>query len=230
MKGNASTSLMKTLISKKPSNGLQTGSNLLISSSSTKSANTPASPVGQAQFDTVFNISPANNSTTALASNSSSSSSSTPKNSSHKTVKHLTGSNASSKTSSSLDELNINVHQQQTSSSASPSSSSSSSSSQQPNMALTTTSNSSSPIGTKFALTMLGLTTNTNKLDPNLFQRRLVDKKEDGSGGSITACAISPSLLKNDPSICFSQLSKNSKSFVSLNLFLPKIINNLRLV
>ena len=200
MKGNASTSLMKTLISKKPSNGLQTGSNLLISSSSTKSANTPASPVGQAQFDTVFNISPTNNSTTALASNSSSSSSSTPKNSSHKTVKHLTGSNASSKTSSSLDELNINVHQ-------------SSSSSQQPNMALTTTSNSSSPIGTKFALTMLGLTTNTNKLDPNLFQRRLVDKKEDGSGGSITACAISPSLLKNDPSICFSQLSKNSKSF-----------------
>lgn len=104
MKGNASTSLMKTLISKKPSSGKPSA------------ANTPISPT-QNQLDPLFNSS----------SNSNSTSKQTQK-----------GKNGHTNTQLSFDE------------------------NQKPQLLSPTLNRqTSSPIGTKFALTMLGLTPST---------------------------------------------------------------------
>ena len=108
MKGNASTSLMKTLISKKPSNP---------SSGKPSASNTPISPT-QTQLETLFNSSNTNNSTKQLQK----------------------GKNGQTNNQTAFDEFNNQK--------------------QPPLLSPTLNRQTSSPIGTKFALTMLGLTPN----------------------------------------------------------------------
>ena len=141
MKGNASTSLMKTLISKKPSNGIVSGSSLLISKNQQQS-NSPVSPTNEK----AVNLSPT--SLTKL---------------SQKTGK--SGTSLTFEASNVQQQNNANTSSQSVSNSeSSPSLLSISVNNQIP-------STSCSPIGTRFAFTMLGLTANTNKSDQNLFQK-----------------------------------------------------------
>jgi hypothetical protein len=154
MKGNASTSLMKTLISKKPTNGITSNtSSLLVSKNqSHTSTGTPISPTSANNSEAINSMSP------------------TSKLSQKQLVKN-----------SNLEPLNI-VHHSNSDSLLSISVNSGQASSP----------SSNSPIGTKFALTMLGLTNNTNKSDQNIFQRTQRENsskcvtQDDGSSDNLS--------------------------------------------
>lgn len=154
MKGNASTSLMKTLISKKPTNGIASNtSSLLVSKNQSHTpTGTPISPTSTNNSEAITSMSP------------------TSKLSQKQLVKNT-----------NLEPLNVVQY---------PNSDSLLSISVNSGQASSPSSNS--PIGTKFALTMLGLTNNTNKSDQNLFQRTQRDNsskcvtQEDGSSDNLS--------------------------------------------
>ena len=191
MKGNASTSLMKTLISKKPSN---CGSNLLISKNQQhqqqQQSNTPLSPTNELS-------SSCNTSPNALTTS--------------------TSSKIHQKSSGSKTPSQSNYEQQQATSNTTPtsllhqsiSSSSNSDSSPSKLLSISTNSNqgspsSSSPMGTRFAITMLGLTGNPNKSDQNLFQK-LPRQSEMG-------------ICKNHEEFNTSQTSKSGKTKIKIKI------------
>ncbi len=188
MKGNASTSLMKTLISKKPSNGItSSGSSLLISKNQSSLSSTPP-PQPTASATTPTPISPTSSSSIAGQFETLTSLSPTSKHNHQKQLnKNLILSNLEplnllQQNSDSL--LSISVSNSQTTSGSSPS--------------------SNSPIGTRFALTMLGLTNNVNKSDSNLFQR--TQRHPDNS----SKCINQEDILSDD----LSQSIKSGNNFI----------------
>ena len=194
MKGNASTSLMKTLISKKPSNGItSSGSSLLISKNQsslsstppppppppTASATTPITPISPTsssssvgQFETLTSLSPTSKHIHQKQLNK------------NLILSNLEPLNLIPQNSDSL--LSISVSNSQTTSGSSPS--------------------SNSPIGTRFALTMLGLTNNVNKSDSNLFQR--TQRQPDNS----SKCINQEDVLSDD----LSQSIKSGNNFLKV--------------
>ena len=194
MKGNASTSLMKTLISKKPMNGITSGaSSLLISKNqSVTPATMPISPTSTNQFEAITSISP------------------TSKLTQKQSIKN--GNSNLNLNLTNVEPLNI-LQQQNSDSLLSISVNNSQTSSSSPS--------SNSPIGTRFALTMLGLTNNANKSDQNLFQRtqRLSDNSSKGMTQEDVSSDNLCQVIKNG-NFCFMTLSFSTNLVRDLIIFL----------